>query len=77
VAALDDALPQPAIAVGEHQADLNVGPESVGQGEHSLEVPEADAAAAVGGEQRSRVHDATALAAAHAWIRWSARTTSS
>ena len=65
------------VSQGHEDGDLQLGSERVAEGKHALEVAQSDAAAAVRGEQRSRGHDGTARAAAQAWIRCRARTTSS
>ena len=77
MAAVDDPLSQRHIPFGDDNHDVEVGSQRIGEGEHPLEVSEANTAAAVGGEQRPWGHDATACAAAHACIRWRAMTTSS
>ena len=61
----------------EDDVDVDIGAQRIGEGEHPLEMSESDATAAVCGQQRARSHRATARAAAHAWIRRSAMTTSS
>ena len=72
-----DPLVKRQIILRDEHRDLEVRAQRVREREHPLEVPESDAAAAVCGEQRTGGHEVTARAAAHAWIRCSARTTSS
>ena len=77
VTTIDDARSQRRVACGQQYHHVEVAAQRIGEREHPLEVSESDAATAVGGQQRARAHRRTARAAAHAWIRRSAMTTSS